>query len=66
MNSFARNSVIDDCPDCIFCFYMNITRWFQIIKITNIPNYYWKQVIFPGQRLIFEAVTSAKLEISNA
>lgn len=63
MNSFSKNSILDVCPDLIFCFYTNISSQIQIIKITSIHNYYWKQVIFPGQRLIFEAVTSANLEV---
>ena len=63
MNSLSVNSIINDFSEYIFCFYINITSQVQIIKITNVSNCDWKQVVFPGQRLIFEAVTSAKLEI---
>lgn len=63
MNSFSGSSIIDDFSEYIFCFYIHITSRVQIIKITSVSNYDWKQVIFPGQRLIFGAMTSAKLEI---
>lgn len=66
MNSFSKNPILDVCPDLIFCFYANISSQIQIIKITSIQNYYWNQVIFPGQRLIFEAVSSAKLEVHTS
>lgn len=62
-NSFAFGSMLDSFSGYILYFYINITRYVQIIRITNIPNYYWERTIFPGQRLIFEAITSAKLEI---
>ena len=63
MNSLSVSSIINDCSESIFCFYINITSQIQIIKITNVSNCDWKQVVFPGQQLIFEAMTSAKLEI---
>ena len=63
MNSLSVNSIINDFFEYIFCFYINITSQVQIIKITNVSNCDWKQVIFPGQRLIFEAMTSVRLEI---
>ncbi len=47
----------------ILCFYANATIRIQIIRITNIPNWYLERVVFPGQRLVFEAVKEAELEI---
>lgn len=35
----------------------------QIARITNVQNWYFERVVFPGQRLIFEAVSTAQLEI---
>lgn len=49
----------------ILCFYINTTNRIQVIRITNIPNYYLERVVFPGQRLMFEAVAEAKLEIHS-
>jgi len=47
----------------IVCCYVNATSRIQIARITNIPNWYFERVVFPGQRLIFEAVSDALLEI---
>jgi len=50
----------------ILCCYINSTSQIQIIRITNIPNLHWERVVFPGQRLMFEAATEAKLEIKTS
>jgi hypothetical protein len=47
----------------IVCCYVNATSRIQIARITNIPNWYFERVIFPGQRLVFEALPEALLEI---
>lgn len=52
-----------DNSDRIFCCYVNATSQIQIARITNIPNWYFERVVFPGQRLVFEAVADALLEI---
>jgi len=60
------NPVLDTSPECILCFYINATSRIQIIRVTNIPNFYWERIVFPGQRLLFEAVTAALLEIHTS
>lgn len=47
----------------IVCCYVNATNRIQVARITNIPNWYFERVVFPGQRLIFEALAEALLEI---
>lgn len=47
----------------ILCCYVNATSKIQVARITNIPDWYFERVVFPGQRLIFEALPSALLEI---
>lgn len=47
----------------ILCNYVNATSHIQIARITNIPNWYFERVVFPGQCLLFEALTDAQLEI---
>lgn len=47
----------------IVCCYVNATNRIQIARITNIPNWYFERVVFPGQRLVFEAIPEAMLEI---
>ncbi|HAA31742.1 MAG TPA: hypothetical protein DCE56_33650 [Cyanobacteria bacterium UBA8553] len=52
-----------DKKDHILCCYVNATSQIQIARITNIPNWYFERVVFPGQRLVFEALPDALLEI---
>ncbi|WP_449418019.1 DUF1830 domain-containing protein [Phormidium nigroviride] len=47
----------------ILCCYVNATSQIQIARITNISNWYFERVVFPGQRLVFEAVPAGLMEI---
>ncbi|MBR8834661.1 MAG: DUF1830 domain-containing protein [Stigonema ocellatum SAG 48.90 = DSM 106950] len=47
----------------ILCCYVNATSKIQVARISNIPNWYFERVVFPGQRLVFEAPRVAHLEI---
>ena len=47
----------------ILCCYVNTTSHIQIAKIGNIPNWYFERVVFPGQRLVFESVIGALMEV---
>ncbi|HEY9611856.1 DUF1830 domain-containing protein [Allocoleopsis sp.] len=49
----------------ILCCYVNATSHIQIARITNIPNWYFERVVFPGQRLVFQALGKAQLEIHS-
>ncbi|NEO87555.1 MAG: DUF1830 domain-containing protein [Spirulina sp. SIO3F2] len=59
--------IFDPVPDTVqapaVCCYVNATSQIQIARITNIPNWYFERVVFPGQRLVFEAIPIALLEI---
>lgn len=61
--------ILDAIPydenDGIVCCYVNATSQIQIARITNISNWYFERVIFPGQRLVFEALPEALLEIHS-
>ncbi|NET56180.1 MAG: DUF1830 domain-containing protein [Symploca sp. SIO2E6] len=54
-----------DKEDKIICCYVNATSQIQVARITNIANWYFERVIFPGQRLVFEALPAALLEIHS-
>ncbi|HEY9620298.1 MAG TPA: DUF1830 domain-containing protein [Crinalium sp.] len=54
-----------DCADHLLCCYVNATSKIQIARITNVPNWYFERVVFPGQRLLFEALPDALLEIHS-
>ncbi len=53
----------DSSSDLVLCCYVNATSKIQIARITNIPNWYFERVVFPGQRLVFEALPQAQMEI---
>lgn len=59
--------ILDPLPsnaaDKILCCYVNATSQIQIARVTNLPNWYFERVVFPGQRLVFEALPIALLEI---
>ena len=56
----------EDSTPKILCFYSNGTRFIQIIRMANIAEPGLERVIFPGQRLLFEALPEAFIEISTA
>jgi hypothetical protein len=59
--------ILDPLPNgenkSIFCCYVNATSKIQVARITNIDHWYFERVVFPGQRLVFEALPEAMLEI---
>lgn len=59
----SQPSVSADSSLQILCSYINVTSRIQVLRITNVPKLQFEKVIFPGQRLLFEAVPEAKLEI---
>lgn len=52
-----------DSSKRILCCYINATSKIQIARITNISDWYFERVVFPGQRLIFETLPKGLLEI---
>ncbi|AFY39140.1 protein of unknown function DUF1830 [[Leptolyngbya] sp. PCC 7376] len=59
--------ILDPLPEdknkISLCCYINATSQIQVARITNIEDWYFERVVFPGQRLVFEAVSHAILEI---
>lgn len=59
--------ILDPLPagstDRILCCYVNATSKVQIVRISNVLNWYFERVVFPGQRLMFETTPLALLEI---
>ena len=47
----------------ILCCYVNETSMMHIARIVNITNWYFERTVFPGERLLFEALPEAELEI---
>jgi Domain of unknown function (DUF1830) len=61
------SQILDPIPtdrsDPICCCYINTSSKVQIARITNVDNWYFERVAFPGQHLVFEAPMNAYLEI---
>jgi Domain of unknown function (DUF1830) len=59
--------ILDPLPqdnhEDLCCCYVNSTSQIQVARITNVHNWYFERVVFPGQRLIFEAPNYSYLEI---
>lgn len=52
--------------DQMLCYYTNFTNQIQIIRIINMPDLFLERVIFPGQRLLFDASPAAQVEVYTA
>jgi hypothetical protein len=61
-----RQTYVSDKLFHSLCCYINKTRHLQVVRITNIPNWYYEGVVFPGQRLLFEAPADARLEVHTS
>lgn len=57
------DSINNNENESILCCYVNATSQIQVARITNISNWYFERVVFPGQRLVFEAFSDGLLEI---
>lgn len=62
MTENTENITLQDSQPFI-CSYKNTQSQIQIARISNIPNWYFERVVFPGQVLLFEAFLEAELEI---
>ncbi|MDY7021175.1 MAG: DUF1830 domain-containing protein [Cyanobacteriota bacterium] len=45
------------------CCYSNRSTKVQVVRITNIENWYLERVVFPWEDLLFEAPSEAELEV---
>ncbi|MEM8640511.1 MAG: DUF1830 domain-containing protein [Cyanobacteria bacterium P01_G01_bin.54] len=52
-----------DHPDRLLCCYHNPSVKLQIVRITNIPYWYFERVVFPAEWILFEAIAGAILEV---
>lgn len=57
------NSIIPGSKNYILCYYVNRTHQIQMARIANLPKCKFEKVVFPQQRLMFEALPDAILEV---
>ena len=60
------SSVRSQRSNLILCCYFNATSNVQVATSKKLPDWSFEQVVFPGQRLLFEAPSDAYLEIHSS
>lgn len=62
------NEELQDSFDAglIVCFYSNVTQNIQVLRLNHFEYSNWERIIFPGERLMFEAHPQSKLEIKTS
>lgn len=50
----------------MLCSYVNQTPFLEIIRISNIQNWYFEKVVFQQQRILFNCDTQAVLEVYSS
>jgi hypothetical protein len=62
----SMNSLASEPIDQILCYYLNSTSEIQLIKSECRETWEFERIVFPGQRLFFEAISTVHLEIYKA
>ncbi|XHX79108.1 MAG: DUF1830 domain-containing protein [Stenomitos frigidus ULC029] len=62
----TSTSLPDRWSQRILCYYENASSQVQIARITNIPNEVFERVIFPRERVLFETLPEALLEVRTS
>lgn len=47
----------------ILCHYCNVTEHIQVVRISDPPTAFLERVVFPGQRLLFQAPEDSWLQV---
>lgn len=62
--TLSTESAISEQNTSFFCFYKNHSPKIQVLRLLNSPES-WERVIFPQERLLFEATLRSKLEVQR-
>lgn len=66
-NFLVMTQILDSLPadsnNRILCCYINNAHRIKIARISNISDWYFERVVFPEEKLLFEALPEAQLEI---
>jgi hypothetical protein len=61
----ADSASLPDRSEQRLCYYINITPQIQLARLVHSSNRGFEHVVFPRQRLLFEAPPEAWLEIGS-
>lgn len=50
----------------MLCSYINQTPFLEIVRISNVKNWYFEKVIFPQQHILFSCQAQAVLEVYSS
>lgn len=64
MNVTSLPSQISASACDILCYYINSTSILQMVRLSGARDRGFERIVFPGQRLLFEASPESFLEIS--
>lgn len=59
----VTNSKLFPQTSTILCYYFNSSNTIQHIRVGNGNNYSLEKIIFPQQRILFEAIPEGMLEV---
>jgi hypothetical protein len=63
--ALSKKVFTSESTDGILCYYVDTTRLIQVVQLANSPGKNFEKVMFPGQRLLFEAAAEAQLKIQT-
>lgn len=66
INSQITKNITHELEEKNLCAYQKLSSHWQIIKITNLPNYYWEKAVLPGQKIIVITSIKAILKVFSA
>lgn len=65
LKSKSSDQVLTQNSPPILCYYINDTADTQIIRMVGEPANYFERIVFPKERVLFEAFLESYLEIHS-
>ncbi|HEY9605371.1 MAG TPA: DUF1830 domain-containing protein [Allocoleopsis sp.] len=62
----SRESALPESHHRILCIYTNSSDRIQVIRLKHHPELHFERIVFPSQRLLFEAVPDTYLAIYSS
>lgn len=63
LTSSTPSSNVNGIEDGILCYYVNSTAEVQVLRIANVASFYYEKVVFPMERLLFDAPRLGLVEV---
>lgn len=66
IDSYSATGEQSNSMQLSLCHYKNVSNKLQILRIGNVPNWYFEKVVFPGEVLLFQAPLQGLLEVHTS